>query len=177
MRSSTGVVAQFTETKELALLSSPLEATGTIYFLPPGRLVRVVTSPGRSRLVVDGDRVRLEDESGSKALDLSASPVARQMIDSFVVLFNGNEERLKQLYDATFAADGDTWHLHLTPRAAPLSRMVASFDLYGSGARIDRMEAQEPDGDRTVTRFGETDAQHRFTEQELAGLFGEPPAP
>ena len=41
---------------------------------------------------------------------------------------------------------------------------------------IDRMEAVEPDGDRTVTRFGETDAQYRFGAKELADLFGEDPA-
>ena len=62
MRSSPGVVARFTETRELALLSSPLEAAGTIYFVPPSRLVRIVTKPGRSRLVVDGDKVRIGAE-------------------------------------------------------------------------------------------------------------------
>jgi hypothetical protein len=172
MRSATGVVARFTETKELKLLSSPLQAAGTIYFLPPGRLVREVTSPGRSRLIVDGDRVRFEDETGSKAMDLSGSPIARQLIDSFVVLFNGDEKRLKELYEATFTTDAGTWKLHLVPRSMPLNRMVGSFDLAGTGARIDRMDAVEPDGDRTVTVFGETEVHHRFSEAELANLFG-----
>jgi hypothetical protein len=176
MRSASGVVAHFSETKELALLSAPLEATGTIYFIPPSRLVRVVTSPGHSRLVVDGDKVRFEDETGRKALDLSASPIARQMVDSFVVLFNGDQARLEQLYKAEFTSDGSTWHLHLSPRSSPLDRMIASFDLSGSGAHIDHMEALEPDGDKTVTRFGETDAQHRFGAKELTDLFGEGPA-
>jgi hypothetical protein len=175
MRSATGVVARFTETKEVKLLSVPLQAAGVIYFLPPGRLVRKITSPGRSRLVVDGDRVRFEDETGSKAMDLSGSPIARQLIDSFVVLFNGDEKRLKELYEAKFAADGGVWKLHLEPRSMPLNRMIASFDLTGSGARIDRMEAAEPDGDRTVTVFGETEVHHRFDEAELAELFGTPP--
>ncbi|MFN2375407.1 MAG: outer membrane lipoprotein carrier protein LolA [Candidatus Binatia bacterium] len=176
MRSSSGVIAEFTETKELALLSSPLEATGTIYFVPPDRLVRVVTNPGRSRLVVSGDQVRFEDESGSKALDLSASPIARQLIDSFVVLFNGDEKKLKELYETDFGVDGSTWRLRLTPRSMPLTRMIASFELTGTGAHIDRMVAVEPDGDRAVTVFGKTDAHYRFSEAELAELFGEPPA-
>jgi hypothetical protein len=174
MRSATGVVAEFTETKALALLSEPLESAGVIYFVPPDRLVRVVSSPGRSRLVVDGDKVRFEDQTGSKALDMSGSPVARQLVDSFVVLFNGDEKRLKELYEASFSADGAQWKLHLVPRSAPLDRMIASFDLTGTGARIDRMDAVEPDGDRTVTRFGVTDVQHQFTDKELADLFGAP---
>ncbi len=172
MRSATGVVARFQETKELALLSAPLEATGTIYFVPPDRLVRVVSSPGRSRLVIDGDRVRFEDETGEKTLDLSASPIARQMIDSFVVLFNGDERRLKELYETSFAGDGRAWRLGLVPRRSPLDRLIASFELSGTGAHIDRMVAVEPDGDRTVTTFGETDPDHRFDQRELAELFG-----
>lgn len=176
MRSATGVVAHFTETKELALLSTPLEATGAIYFLPPDRLVRVVTSPGNSRLVVDGDVVRFEDETGQKAMELSSSSIARQLIDSFVVLFNGNEARLAELYTAEYSAGVGTWSLHLSPKGLPLSRMISSFDLTGSGSRIDRMEAVEPDGDRTVTRFGETEVQHHFSAEELAELFGEHPA-
>lgn len=176
MRSSPGVVAHFTETREIALLSSPLAAAGTIYFVPPGRLVRLVSSPGRSRLVVDGSKVRFEDEAGSKGLDLSASPMARQMVDSFVVLFSGDEARLKELYSTEYSLDGDTWTLKLAPRSAPLDRMIASFEMQGRDSRIDRMVAAEPDGDRTVTLFGETDVQHRFGEKELADLFAEKPA-
>jgi outer membrane lipoprotein-sorting protein len=175
MRSATGVVANFTETKEIKLLSAPLESTGTIYFLPPGRLARVITSPGRSRLIVDGDKVRFEDETGSKAMELAGSVIARQLIDSFVVLFNGDEKRLRELYHATFSTAGGTWRLRLVPRSMPLSRMIGSFDLTGRGARIERMEATEPDGDRTITLFGDTEVHHRFSEAELAELFGTRP--
>jgi len=184
MRASPGVVAEFTETKELALLSAPLESSGTIYFIPPHRFVRVVVSPSRSRLVVDGDKVRMEEATGSKALDLSSSPIARQIVDSFVVLFNGDEARLKELYRAEYSetphdagdaqAGGSEWHLHLSPRSMPLERMISYFDMTGHGAHVDRMEAVEPDGDRTVTRFGKTDVEHRFSEQELAELFAQP---
>ncbi|HYB99552.1 MAG TPA: outer membrane lipoprotein carrier protein LolA [Candidatus Limnocylindrales bacterium] len=176
MRSTTGVVAQFEETKHLALLSQPLVARGTVYFVPPDRLVREVSSPGRSRLVVDGDKVVFEDETGRNAMNLSGSPMARQMIDSFVVLFNGDEKRLHELYDVQFSADAGTWKLRLVPRSMPLSRMVASFEMTGRQARIDRMEMAEPDGDRTTTVFGTTDSSHRFTAEELKKLFGEDPA-
>jgi len=176
MRSATGVIAEFEETKQLAMLSQPLVARGTVYFVPPARLVREVTSPGRSRLVVDGDRVVFEDETGRNAMNLSGSPMARQMIDSFVVLFNGDEKRLRELYDVEFSGDATAWKLRLVPRSMPLSRMVASFEMSGAQARIDRMDMAEPDGDRTVTVFGKTDSSHTFSETELKKLFGEAPA-
>jgi hypothetical protein len=34
------------------------------------------------------------------------------------------------------------------------------------------MESVEPDGDRTITVFGDTEVHHRFSEAELATLFG-----
>ena len=175
MRSAPGVVAEFTETKEIALLSAPLESAGTIWFLPPDRFARTVTSPARSRLVVAGSKVRIEESTGARALDLSASPIARQIVDSFIVLFNGDEARLKELYDAEYTpgnASGE-WRLHLKPRSMPLDRMISHFDMTGHGAHIDRMEAVEPDGDRTVTTFGKTEVDHRFTEAEIADLFGD----
>lgn len=171
MRSAPGVIAHFTETKELALLSEPLEAEGVIYFVPPDRLVRLVTRPGRSRLVVDGDQVRFEDANGSKAMDLSSSTIARRMVDSFVVLFSGDQKRLEELYRTDFSVADGTWRLRLEPRSAPLNRMIEFFELTGRGARIDRMEAAEPDGDRTLTLFGRTDADHHFDAGELAELF------
>jgi hypothetical protein len=157
----------------MALLSAPLETRGVIFFRPPDQMLRKTTMPGRSRLLVDGDQVRFADESGSQAMDLSASPTARQLIDSFVVLFNGDSERLHELYDIDFEADGARWHLHLLPRRAPLDRLVASIDLRGDGARMETMDMAEPDGDTTHTRFGRIDVAYRFEDGGPAELFEE----
>ena len=121
MAGATGVVARFREEKRLALLSEPLESRGTLTFVPPNRLSRETSEPSASRLVIDGDRVFFRDAAGSDAVDLSASPIAREYVANFVVLFNGDLDALRRRYDPKFSADAKGWRLVLTPRAKPLS--------------------------------------------------------
>src|SRR5512138_2290844 len=90
MAGASGVEAHFREEKRLALLSEPVESRGTLYFVPPNRLSRETSEPSRSRLVIDGDRVSFDDAAGGNTVDLSASPIAREYVANFVVLFNGD---------------------------------------------------------------------------------------
>src|SRR5262245_4611569 len=71
MSSTRGVVAEFRETKTLALLDGPLEARGTLYFQPPDRFARVTREPAVTRLVLVGSRMRFEDATGVNDVDLA----------------------------------------------------------------------------------------------------------
>ena len=82
LASSGGVRASFRETKHLSLLSSPLETEGVLYFAPPDLLARHTSRPGRSSVVIRGDRVELRDETGRQVIDLGSSGVARQYVDN-----------------------------------------------------------------------------------------------
>ena len=62
--SSGGVQARFRESRHLAILTAPIETRGMLYFAPPDRLARHTTWPGRASVVVDGDRVAFDDETG-----------------------------------------------------------------------------------------------------------------
>jgi outer membrane lipoprotein-sorting protein len=98
MAGASGVVARFREEKRLALLSEPVESRGTLYFVPPNRLSRETTEPSASRLVIDGNRVSFRDAAGGDAMDLSASPIAREYVSNFIVLFNGDLDALRERY-------------------------------------------------------------------------------
>jgi hypothetical protein len=174
MAGTSGVVARFREVKEIALLSAPLEVRGTLTFVPPDRLVRVTTEPGRSRLVIDGERVSFEDEAGSEAMDLSENPVARAFVANFIVLFNGDLAGLRERYEPEFRVDGARWRLALVPRRPPLSDFVAHVRLEGEGRSLGRMELLEVDGDRTTTTFSEVEVDRRFAPEELERLFAPP---
>ena len=172
MRSAPGVITEFRETRTLALLSEPLVTKGLLFFKPPDRMVRRTTVPGHTRMVVDGDAVRFSDIDGAQDMDLASNPVARQLVDSFMVLFNGDAERLRDLYEVDFEGEGARWRLMLRPRRAPLDRLVASLELAGDGPRMERMELIEPDGDSTVTGFGRMDVEHHFGDGPLDAIVG-----
>jgi outer membrane lipoprotein-sorting protein len=171
MAETPGVEARFLETKEIALLSEPLETRGTLAFLPPDRLVRTTTAPSRSRLVIAGDRFSFTDAAGGDAVDLSANPLAREFVDNFIVLFNGDLDALRRRYEPELSADESGWQLALRPRHRPLSDLIERITLTGRGRALLRMEMLERDGDRTTTRFEEVKVDRRFTPEEIERLF------
>jgi outer membrane lipoprotein-sorting protein len=173
MASTSGVVADFREVKRLALLSEPLESRGTLYFVPPDRLARVTTTPTATRLVIDGDRFSFDDGTGSQAMDLSGNPVAREVVENFIVLFNGDLDALRRRYEPEFATGDDGWSLVLTPRASRLRNLVARVTLEGQGRALTRMTLLEAGGDTTTTHFEDVRSDYAFDAAELARVFGE----
>jgi len=177
LATTSGVVARFHETKELRLLSAPLESRGMLYFVPPDRLARVTTAPDSSRLVIDGERFAYRDEAGGEAADLSSSPIAREFVRSFIVLFNGDIEALRAHYDPDFDVEGESWSLRLRPHSRPLAGFVKRITLSGTGRMLERIEMLETDGDRTVTTFSRIRVDHRFDQSELDRIFAIPETP
>ena len=171
MAGTAGVVADFREVQQLALLSAPLEVDGTIYFAPPDRLVRITRPPNASRLRIDGTRFAFRNEAGGDEVDLSGNPIARAFVDGFLALFAGDLGKLRDRYEPRFASDGPRWTLALTPRGRPLSDLVARITLAGEGRALARMELVETGGDRTLTSFEHVDVDHRFAADELERIF------
>jgi outer membrane lipoprotein-sorting protein len=177
MASASGVEARFREEKRLALLSEPIESRGTLYFVPPNRLCRETQEPSVSRLVIDGDRVSFRDAAGGgQAVDLSASPIAREYVANFVVLFGGDLDALRKRYEPHFRADASGWTLELVPRAARLREFITRVTLAGRGRALERMEMIEAGGDRTTTWFEDVRSDRAFSDAELARIFADPPA-
>ncbi len=174
MATTPGVVAEFTETKHLALLEAPLQTRGTLYFIPPDRMARYTSYPGVSALIIDGDRLIFDDESGGDRIDLGANAVARIFVENFIVLFNGDLEALRSRYSPEFTVAGDSWSLALVPRGDPLAKMIASITLQGDGSGMRSMILREPGGDFSETRFDALDDRREFSAAEIDRLFRRP---
>jgi hypothetical protein len=171
MAGTRGVEAAFLEVREVALLASPLESRGRLYFLPPDRLARFTTAPGFTALLVDGERVRFRDSEGESDIDLSSNPAARVFVDSFVPLWSGDLERLERLYETDFHAEGSDFRLELLPRRAPLRHVIETITLRGDDGGLRSIEVLDKDGDRTVTRFQGTRLDRPFSPEEIERLF------
>ncbi len=168
---SGGVRARFRESKHLALLEAPLESEGMLFFDPPDRLARHTTSPAASSLVVSGDRVLMRDATGEQQVTLGGSEVARSLVESFLVVLQGDLERLRGRYEVEFEAQRDAWHLRLVPRSRRFRQLVQSLEIDGQGAAVKRIEMAESGGDRTVTEFTQVETGHVFTAEESAEVF------
>jgi hypothetical protein len=171
MASTSGVSAEFTERKELALLSAPLESRGRLYFAPPDRFARFTTQPGYSALVIDGERVRFREGAAGDEIDLSGNPMTRAVVENFIALWSGDRARLERLYEVALTFEGSRWELALTPRSAPLDRFIEGVSLRGSGEVLEQMTVRDRDGDRTATVFRSIRRDRAFSPDELDRLF------
>lgn len=176
MAATSGVIAEFREQKQLALLEKPLESSGTLYFVPPNRLARFTLKPEASALIIDGEKLRFQ-QGDRVNFDLSGSPMARVFIDSFIVLFNGDLPKLQDLYRTTFSAKDEAWTLILEPRKSPLRRLVSEIALRGDRTGIREMVMQSRDGDRTSTALNIVETNYHFTDDQLNSLFVEGTVP
>lgn len=176
MASTSGVIADFLEQKQIVLLEKPLTSSGKIYFVPPNRLVRFTLEPESSALIIDGGKLRFQ-QGDSEKFDLSGNPMARVFIDNFIVLFNGDLPKLRELYHANFDADGENWTLILEPRRPPLRGLVKEITLRGDRKGIREMVMQGRDGDRTSTTLDIISNDYDFTDDQLEDLFVEGTVP
>jgi len=176
MASASGVVADFREQKQIALLEKPLASGGKIYFVPPNRLARFTLEPESSALIIDGEKLRFQQGAREK-FDLSGNPMARVFIDNFIVLFNGDLPKLQDLYRTNFDAEGENWTLILEPRRSPLRGLVKEIALRGDRKGIREMVMQNTDGDRTSTTLDVISTDYHFTDDQLEDLFVEGTVP
>lgn len=172
MARAKGVRAEFTEVKELALLSVPIVSRGVLHFIPPGRLLRTTLEPAPSSLIVDGPRVSFRDATAASPVDLSSDPSAREFVDNFTTIFRGDLGALQAKYEVTFESQPPRWRLILEPRDALLRRFVASLVLAGEDETMREMVLVERDGDRTTTRFGKVETDRVYAPDEVEALFG-----
>ncbi len=187
-----GLEARFVEEKKLALLRAPLRSAGVLYFARPGLLARHVVTPEPSWVRIAPGRILIADPAGERRVDLRARPDVRLFVESFTRVLEGDHEGLAEAYSLQFepavaSASGEpqkqargrpapggsrAWQLTLTPRARPLSDLVARIEITGRALSVEQLRVVETKGDTTTTRLSCVDAARTFSEAEKASLFG-----
>jgi outer membrane lipoprotein-sorting protein len=165
------VRTHFVERKTLALLIEPLESSGVLYYVAPDRLARHTEKPLETTLVIVGDQLVIRDANGADRMDLGQSDVARQFVDNFIVLFNGDLTALERRYRLAFEIDDEAWQITLEPRDRVVKRLIESVELTGRGDSLQRMQILETSGDRSVTTFDHIQTHYAFAPGEAERVF------
>jgi hypothetical protein len=167
-----GLYARFREVKHITLLKQPLVSEGTIHFAPPARFARKTEKPFQSTLIVDGNRLQFGGAEGHESMNLGTNPVAKLFADSFVMLLSGNRAGLERMFKMQLAPKaGGAWSLVLTPRVAPMDKMIAKLELRGRGLTVDELDVHESSGDWTETSFSDVDLKRNYTAADQARIF------
>jgi len=177
-----GLSAHFREEKHITLLQQPLISEGSIYFTPPAKFARHTEKPIASVMVIDGNQLQFGNADGQESVNLGANPVARLFADAFVMLLSGNRAGLEKIFKmqltpkpgAGAAGAAGDWKLVLTPRVAPMDKMIKELELRGRGLDLNELDVREASGDWTRTTFTNVDLNRRFSPAEQAKLFTVP---
>jgi hypothetical protein len=172
-----GLYARFREEKHITLLKAPLVSEGSLYFTPPARFARRTEKPIASTMIIDGNQLQFGSADGQESMNLGTNPVARLFADSFVMLLSGNRAGLEKIFKmqltpkagATGATGG--WQLVLTPRVAPMDKLIKELELRGHGLNLEELDVREASGDWTRTSFSDVDLNRRYTAAEQAKFF------
>lgn len=173
LRKMRGFEARFIESKTLALLKAPLESRGRLYYLSPGRLVRKVSTPEPMTISVFRGVVTIEDEQGTRKMDLSSRPGVAAFVESFAHFLDGNLPELEAHFHLRYeVTQQQKWSLQLSPKKAPLNQVVRSITMTGQGQSVVRLSVVETNGDRTETKLTESNTRRVFSAEEKKKIFG-----
>lgn len=179
-----GLEASFVETKHMALLRMPLKSEGTLFYMRPGYLLRQVTTPKPSQVLITPQSLELRDAQGTRTMDLRSRPDVKMFVESFLKVLAGEREALEKVFEIQFARvdapKGDVpagvpapeWALTLTPKSAPLNQIVRKLTLSGSGYAVQTIEVLETKGDSATTVLRVKSVDRVFSDAEKQRLFG-----
>jgi len=157
----------YTQTKEIALLSRPLESHGDFILSKLGLFWRQ-QSPPAGIVIADGKRLVQQIGDGDpEVTDDSSNPMALPFSRIFLGIFSGDEESLRTHFEITFSATGEAWEIGLVPTTEPMSLAIESIILYGR-EHIEDLTVVNRSSDKTVIRFSDirTEPEH-LTEHEI----------
>ena len=154
MRQLAGVPrarARFTETKHVALLTTPLTLTGTLSYDRPDRLEKHVLTPYDERIAIAGTQVTIENNSRGRTQNVSvaSNPTLHALVESLRATLAGDLASLEQHFDVTLERKGDDWTIVLVPREPGTLALIARIRLGGSGSQLRRIDIEEAGGDRS----------------------------
>ena len=151
------VSATFVETRYSALLKSPLVSRGTLTYRRPDRLEKIVVSPYEERIALQGDRLTIDSAAtGRREIAVAAgTPGIAALIEAVRATRAGDLAGLERNFVVEVTGTHDDWQLRLKPRTADIARYISAVSVWGSGARLQRIEVWEASGDRTVTEIDE----------------------
>ena len=147
--------ARFVERKYLKVLKAPLELSGTLTYTRPDRLEKRTLKPKAESLVVEGDKLVMENPARNerRELKLRDYPVLWGFVESIRSTLGGDIKSLERFYRVELEGEPEKWRLFLVPRERKMNDVISLVRIDGSQARIDTIEVQEARGDRSVMKI------------------------
>lgn len=157
----------FTQSREIALLESPLQSSGSFLLSDLGLYWRQ-DKPLPSVMIADGERLFQQVDNGPlQAIDVAKNPMVLTFSTSFLSIFNGSEAELRNHFTVEFEAGENDWSIELTPATFPMSDAIETINLRGR-EYIEELTVISRSSERTVIRFSDLQTEpDQLTDNEI----------
>ncbi|MGH8622736.1 MAG: LolA family protein [Burkholderiales bacterium] len=151
--------AAFVERKYLAILTAPLESSGTLVYIAPDRLEKRTVAPRPESLVLEREELTIENRelNQRRTLALRDYPLVRAYVESIRSTLAGDLQTLTRFYRVALDGGERRWRLTLKPSEPGMQEVVSEIRISGERSWINAIEIIETSGDRsvmTITRDG-----------------------
>jgi outer membrane lipoprotein-sorting protein len=144
--------ARFVERKHMAILTAPLESSGTLVYVAPARLEKHTLAPRAESLVLDGEDMTITsaEPSRRRMLNLQDYPLIRAFVESIRSTLAGDLPTLTRFYQVELVGSERKWRLTLKPSEPEMQEVVREIRISGESNSIRAIETIETNGDRSV---------------------------
>lgn len=139
--------ASFVEIKSIAMLDKPVESSGELFYTAPDRLEKRTLAPKPESMLLDKDKLIVEQRGKKRVLALQNYPEVAAFIDSIRGTLAGDRKALERTYTLNVTGNEANWELFLTPIEDKLKKVVAKISIAGSGNALQTIHILQADGD------------------------------
>jgi len=145
---------RYREERHLKTMTEPVVITGTMAYEAPDRLVKIVLTPHKETMVIEGDNLTIEHAGGvgPRSLKLSEIPQLNNLIIAIRGTLLGDLKALEQAFEVRLSGARNAWSMDLKPRASDKRGANLQITVEGTAGRPARFEIHQPDGDRIVVQ-------------------------
>jgi hypothetical protein len=142
--------ASFIEKKSIAILDKPVESSGELFYNAPDRLEKRTLKPKAESMVLDKDKLIVEQRGKKHVLSLQSYPEIAAFIDSIRGTLAGDRTALERNYKLSMVGTQQDWNLNLLPLENKMKKVLTSIDISGSDNTLKTIAIKQADGDSSV---------------------------
>lgn len=139
--------ASFVEKKTIAMLEKPVESSGELFYSAPDRLEKRTLKPKAENMLLDKDKLIVEQRGKKRILTLQNYPEIAAFIDSIRGTLAGDRKALERTYQLSLEGNAQNWSLTLLPIEDKMKKIVAKISIAGTGDALQTIDILQADGD------------------------------
>jgi hypothetical protein len=147
--------ARFQEEKHLAMLTEPLQLSGTLHYVRPDQIEKRITQPYAESLRINHDLLEWETQGRTRTLSLRSQPQIGALVESMRATLAGDLPALQRHYTVKLEGSRAQWAITLEPRNNRLAQFIERIQLRGLDNQLRQVEIIEANGNRSLMRIEE----------------------